>query len=72
MISSIGQDADVVMFIHRKDVYTTLEEWEQTPPGQEYRSLSRPLDSACGDMLRSHYDGRNEFPGTPYHSCTGG
>ena len=26
LISSIGQDADVVMFIHRKDVYTTLEE----------------------------------------------
>ena len=33
---SIEQDADVVMFIHREDVYTTLEEWEQTRPGQEY------------------------------------
>ena len=33
---SIEQDADVVMFIHREDVYTTEEEWEQTRPGQEY------------------------------------
>ena len=33
---SIEQDADVVMFIHREDVYTTEEEWQQTRPGQEY------------------------------------
>ena len=33
---SIEQDADVVLFIHREDVYTTEEEWEQTRPGQEY------------------------------------
>ena len=33
---SIEQDADVVMFIHREDVYTTEEEWEQTHPGQDY------------------------------------
>ena len=33
---SIEQDADVVMFIHREDVYTTEEEWEQFHPGQEY------------------------------------
>ena len=33
---SIEQDADVVMFIHREDVYTTEEEWEQLHPGQEY------------------------------------
>ena len=33
---SIEQDADVVLFIHREDVYTTEEEWEQTKPGQEY------------------------------------
>ena len=29
---SIEQDADVVMFIHREDVYTTEEEWEQQRP----------------------------------------
>ena len=33
---SIEQDADVVMFIHREDVYTTEEEWEQQRPGQPY------------------------------------
>ena len=33
---SIEQDADVVMFIHREDVYTTEEEWELQHPGQTY------------------------------------
>ncbi len=33
---SIEQDADVVMFIHREDVYTTEEDWNQIHPGQEY------------------------------------
>ena len=33
---SIEQDADVVAFIHREDLYTTEEEWGQTHPGQEY------------------------------------
>jgi replicative DNA helicase len=33
---SIEQDADVVMFIHREDLYTTEEEWEQQRPGQPY------------------------------------
>ena len=33
---SIEQDADVVLFIHREDVYTTEEEWTQMHPGQEY------------------------------------
>ena len=33
---SIEQDADVVMFIHREDVFTTEEEWEQQRPGQPY------------------------------------
>ena len=33
---SIEQDADVVMFIHREDIYTTEEEWEQQHPGQPY------------------------------------
>ena len=34
--NSIEQDADVVMFIHREDVYTSEEEWEQQRPGQPY------------------------------------
>ena len=33
---SIEQDADVVMFIHREDVYTSEEEWHQMHPGQPY------------------------------------
>jgi replicative DNA helicase len=33
---SIEQDADVVMFIYRADLYFTEEEWERRFPGQEY------------------------------------
>ena len=33
---SIEQDADVVMFIHREDVYVTEDEWDQMHPDQEY------------------------------------
>ena len=33
---SIEQDADVVMFIHREDMYVSEEEWAQTRPNQPY------------------------------------
>ena len=33
---SIEQDADVVLFIHREDMYYTEEEWEQHSPGRPY------------------------------------
>ena len=33
---SIEQDSDVVMFIHREDVYYTEEDWEQHFPGRPY------------------------------------
>ena len=33
---SIEQDADVVMFIHREDMYTTEEEWDRRAPDKPY------------------------------------
>ena len=33
---SIEQDADVVMFLHREDVYFTEEEWAQQFPSRPY------------------------------------
>ena len=33
---SIEQDADVVMFIHREDLYKSETEWSQEHPGQPY------------------------------------
>jgi replicative DNA helicase len=33
---SIEQVADVVMFIHREDMYYTEEEWDQHSPGCPY------------------------------------
>ena len=33
---SIEQDSDIVMFIHREDIYNTEEEWEQQFPNREY------------------------------------
>ena len=33
---SIEQDADIVMFIYREDLYYTEEEWEQHFPGRPY------------------------------------
>ncbi len=33
---SIEQDADVVMFIHREDMYYTEEAWGEHAPGRPY------------------------------------
>jgi replicative DNA helicase len=33
---SIEQDADVVMFIHREDKFTTEDEWNKTNPTQSF------------------------------------
>ena len=33
---SIEQDADVVMFIHREDMYATEEEWARERPAEPY------------------------------------
>ena len=34
---SIEQDSDIVMFIHREDIYYTEEEWEQHFPNRDYQ-----------------------------------
>ena len=53
---SIEQDADVVMFIHREDVYTTEEEWEQQFPGRPYPKnvadliISKHRNGPTGDL----------------------
>ncbi len=33
---SIEQDADVVMFIHREDKYTSVDDWDRAHPGEPY------------------------------------
>ena len=33
---SIEQDADIVMFLHREDIYFTEDEWDQQFPGRPY------------------------------------
>ena len=45
---SIEQDADIVAFIHREDLYTTEEEWSQSHPGQEWPRTGRGRRAASG------------------------
>ncbi|MBF8267876.1 MAG: dnaB, partial [Dehalococcoidia bacterium] len=63
---SIEQDADVVMFIHREDMYIDEEQWEAHSPGTPYpkdiaeiivaKHRNGPLDAINlrfrGDMAR--------------------
>ena len=62
---SIEQDADVVMFIHREDVYTTEEEWTQMHPGQEYPKEHRGTHhrQAPERAHREHTSGVRRQPG---------
>ena len=48
---SIEQDADVVMFIHREDAYTTAEDWEKLHP-------DRPFPKGVAEiMVAKHRNG---------------
>ena len=48
---SIEQDADVVAFIYREDVYTSREEWERTNPTEQYP------DSVAEIIVAKHRNG---------------
>ena len=48
---SIEQDADVVAFIYREDVYTNREEWERTHPTEQYP------DSVAEIIVAKHRNG---------------
>ena len=48
---SIEQDADVVAFIYREDVYTSREDWERTHPTEQYP------DSVAEIIVAKHRNG---------------
>ena len=48
---SIEQDADVVAFIYREDVYTSREDWERTRPTEQYP------DSVAEIIVAKHRNG---------------
>ena len=48
---SIEQDADIVAFIYREDVYTNQEEWERTHPTEQYP------DSVAEIIVAKHRNG---------------
>ena len=61
---SIEQDADIVAFIHREDLYTTEEEWGQTHSGQEYPPQHR-RDHRGQEPEGAHGQRPARVPGPP-------
>ncbi len=60
---SIEQDADVVFFLYRDDVYYTQEQWEQRNPAQPYpRGITDIIVAkhrhGPTDTVQLHFDGR--------------
>ncbi len=49
---SIEQDADVVAFIYREDIYTTREDWEKSRPTEPYPEKIAEL------LVQKHRNGR--------------
>ena len=66
---SIEQDADVVAFIHREDLYTTEEEWSQTHPGQEYPQR-HSRDHRGQEPEGPHGQHKARVPGPPCEGST--
>ena len=61
---SIEQDADIVAFIHREDLYTTEEEWGRTHPGQDYPRQHR-RDHRGQEPEGAHGQHPARVPGSP-------
>ena len=74
---SIEQDADIVAFIHREDVYITEDEWESdapgagvpTPHGRDHRGqeLEGAHRAASGSSSGITWSGSTPRPG-PTHA----
>ena len=70
---SIEEDSDVVMFIHRENLYYTEEEWEQHFPGRQYPrniaeiTVAKHRNGPTGSLRLFFRDNLARFDN--YHDC---